>query len=113
KILFCLFAEDVHVLPEGVFKRLLQTAGQRPDRFPPMASELFAAMGSGGEFGAEIIDWFNGGLFDDNVALPLDVEDLRLLSELASKDWGAIEPSIFGTLFERGLDPDKRTQLGA
>jgi len=28
-------------------------------------------------------------------------------------DWSAIEPSIFGTLFERGLDPAKRSQLGA
>ncbi|WP_197710973.1 type IIL restriction-modification enzyme MmeI [Chromatium okenii] len=25
----------------------------------------------------------------------------------------AIEPSIFGTLFERGLDPNQREQLGA
>src|SRR3954454_19129119 len=28
-------------------------------------------------------------------------------------DWSDIDPSIFGTLFERGLDPDKRSQLGA
>ena len=32
---------------------------------------------------------------------------------VAGADWGAIEPSIFGTLFERSLDPDKRSQLGA
>jgi hypothetical protein len=28
-------------------------------------------------------------------------------------DWSQIDPSIMGTLFERGLDPDKRSQLGA
>jgi hypothetical protein len=28
-------------------------------------------------------------------------------------DWSQIEPAIFGTLFERGLDPLKRSQLGA
>ena len=28
-------------------------------------------------------------------------------------DWGAIEPAILGTLFERGLNPDMRSQLGA
>ena len=27
--------------------------------------------------------------------------------------WSDINPSILGTLFERGLDPDKRSQLGA
>jgi type II restriction/modification system DNA methylase subunit YeeA len=28
-------------------------------------------------------------------------------------DWSQIDPSVMGTLFERGLDPDKRSQLGA
>ena len=28
-------------------------------------------------------------------------------------DWSEIDPSIPGTLFKRGLDPDKRAQLGA
>jgi hypothetical protein len=28
-------------------------------------------------------------------------------------DWRNIDPSIFGTLFERGLNPSKRSQLGA
>jgi SAM-dependent methyltransferase len=28
-------------------------------------------------------------------------------------DWRAIEPAILGTLFERGLNPDMRSQLGA
>ena len=31
----------------------------------------------------------------------------------AALDWSEIDPSILGTLFERGLDPDKRSQLGA
>ena len=38
---------------------------------------------------------------------------MDVLARVAAADWGAIEPSIFGTLFERGLDPDKRSQLGA
>jgi hypothetical protein len=28
-------------------------------------------------------------------------------------DWTSVEPAIFGTLFERSLDPGKRAQLGA
>ena len=28
-------------------------------------------------------------------------------------DWSEVDPSILGTLFERGLDPGKRAQLGA
>ncbi len=36
-----------------------------------------------------------------------------LLGAAPQLDWSAVEPSIFGTLFERGLDPGKRAQLGA
>ena len=35
------------------------------------------------------------------------------MREAAARDWAEIDPSIFGTLFERGLDPGKRSQLGA
>jgi len=35
------------------------------------------------------------------------------LHDAAGLDWSAIEPSIFGTLFERSLDPSQRAQLGA
>lgn len=33
--------------------------------------------------------------------------------QAAELDWSGIDPSILGTLFERGLDPDKRSQLGS
>ena len=36
-----------------------------------------------------------------------------MLERAARLDWASVEPAIFGTLFERSLDPDKRSQLGA
>lgn len=45
--------------------------------------------------------------------MPLERDDIENLINVAKLDWSAIEPSIFGTLFERGLDPAKRSQLGA
>ncbi|MEH6661778.1 MAG: class I SAM-dependent DNA methyltransferase, partial [Parasphingorhabdus sp.] len=35
------------------------------------------------------------------------------LRTAAHLDWSEVDPSILGTLFERGLDPAKRSQLGA
>ena len=61
----------------------------------------------------EKIAYFNGGLFDGRRALPLDSGDIGLLQAAASLDWSQIDPTIFGTLFERFLDPDKRAQIGA
>jgi type II restriction/modification system DNA methylase subunit YeeA len=113
KLLFCMFAEDTRILPSGLFKKMLQTSVARPDQFEPMARGLFAAMKDGGFFGAELIDWFNGGLFNDDDVLPLEKGELETALRTARLDWSEIEPSIFGTLFERGLDPDKRSQLGA
>ena len=113
RLVFCMFAEDVDLLPKGLFKRLLQHCLPRPDLFPSMAGQLFSAMRTGGFVGFEQVLWFNGGLFDSDDALPLDREDVRQVLAAATLDWGQIDPSILGTLFERGLDPDKRGQLGA
>ena len=53
------------------------------------------------------------GLFDDDEALPLQASDIDTVLAASNLDWSEIDPSILGTLFERGLDPDKRAQLGA
>jgi type II restriction/modification system DNA methylase subunit YeeA len=113
RLLFCLFAEDIGLLPNFALTRLLQVSLDYPGHFEAMARQLFAAMRSGGVFGPEYIEWFNGGLFDDDAALPLDKGDIAQLLRAAKLDWSDLEPSIFGTLFERGLDPGKRSQLGA
>ncbi len=113
KVVFCLFAEDIGILPANLFTRILETAIRKPERCRPMLAELFGAMKDGGNFGADDIEWFNGGLFEDSEVLPMEVKDLRLVLKSARRDWSVIEPSIFGTLFERGLDPEKRSQLGA
>jgi len=44
---------------------------------------------------------------------PLATGDVAALKAASALNWSAIDPSIFGTLFERGLDPSKRAQLGA
>ncbi|MCB1918886.1 MAG: class I SAM-dependent DNA methyltransferase [Candidatus Competibacteraceae bacterium] len=113
RLLFCLFAEDIGLLPERLFSQVLEEARRTPDEFPGLARELFRAMHQGGRFGLARIAWFNGGLFDDDHCLPLERADLDTLHSAAALDWSAIEPAIFGTLFERGLDPNKRSQLGA
>ncbi len=39
--------------------------------------------------------------------------DMGTLRAASALDWSNVEPAIFGTLFERSLDPGKRSQLGA
>ena len=113
RLVFCMFAEDVGLLPGHMFTRMLEHARKRPEEFTVLARDLFAAMSTGGRIGFEAVAWFNGGLFDDDNALPLDRAEIDTALKAAALDWSEIDPSILGTLFERGLDPDKRSQLGA
>ena len=113
RILFCFFAQHALLLPAGVVERVLRSGLKHPDQTNKMLRLLFGAMQKGGPFGADVIEWFNGGLFDSDEVIPLEQEDIGHLLSVASMDWSAIEPSIFGTLFERGLDPSKRGQIGA
>lgn len=113
RVVFCLFAEDTGLLPDRLFTKAIENTRRDPSRFRTIASSLFQAMAVGGDFGAERIAHFNGDVFTDAEALDLTVADLTLLAGVTAMDWSAIDPSIFGTLFERALDPDKRSQLGA
>lgn len=113
RLLFCLFAEDIGLLPRQFFPQLLQNTRRNSLHFAEALRQLFRAMQHGGMFGSERILHFNGGLFNDDLVLQLDTDGMDILAGIDALDWSAIEPSIFGTLFERGLDPAKRSQLGA
>jgi hypothetical protein len=113
QLVFCMFAEDVGLLPDHLFTKMLTASRVRPERFESNAAKLFGAMADGGDIDFTPIEWFNGGLFTDNSVLPVSSEDIDELISAARRDWSQIDPSILGTLFERGLDPAKRSQLGA
>ena len=113
RLVFCMFAEDVGLLPNSLFTRMLESVRRQPKAFAGLARNLFGAMAHGGWVGIEEVAWFDGGLFEDDTALPLDTAEIETVLATADLDWSEIDPSILGTLFERGLDPRKRAQLGA
>ncbi|HZT80049.1 MAG TPA: DNA methyltransferase, partial [Gemmataceae bacterium] len=113
KLMFCMFAEDVGLLPDKLFRRVLAGGRAEPAALARKLRNLFDAMSAGGEFGADSILRFNGGLFADADVVPLTAGEIDELARVCDCDWGNVEPSIFGTLFERTLDPDKRSQIGA
>ena len=113
RLLFCLFAEDSNLLPDKLFTRILTQLLDKNYQFDKAPAQLFAAMATGDSFWGEDIRYFNGGLFADATTQLFDNDDIRTLADAAKLDWASVEPSIFGTLFERGLDPTSRTKLGA
>ena len=116
RVLFCLFAEDVGLLPRRLMTDLIESRKDDPVEFTNGLADLFRLMSereAGRFFGTQRIEWFNGGLFDDASVLPFTREELQTVADASNLDWSQVEPAILGTLFERGLDPDKRGQLGA
>ncbi len=115
RALFTMFAEDVRLLPEGSFTGLLHELKDSPATFAPMMEALWKTMDTGGFSPVlrETLRRFNGSLFREQTALPLDAAQLALLAEAAEFQWQDVEPAIFGTLLERALDPRERHKLGA
>ena len=111
--LFCFFAEDVGLLPGRMFARLVGNRKIVSEQLTQGLATLFTAMRDGGLYGPDEIPWFNGGLFKKIDVPKLEILDITELRNAADLNWSAIDVAIFGTLFERGLDPAKRSQLGA
>jgi hypothetical protein len=113
RLLFCLFADGIGLLPDRVFSALVSKSREDATNFSAKLCQLFVAMAEkGGHFGVHDIDYFNGGLFSDDNVLQLTPGELQILAAAATLNWAKVEPAIFGTLFERTLNPEKRTQVG-
>ena len=116
RVLFTMFAEDTEVLlPKDSFKTLLKSHEDNLENLPRSLTALWKAMDSG-EFSPALavqVRKFNGYLFKNTDALPLDADELKVLIEAANKVWTEVEPAIFGTLLERALNLKERAKLGA
>ncbi len=115
RCIFTMFAEDVKLIPERSFTDLLKKLKNRLDVFSDTVESLWKNMDEGG-FSPILMEKllrFNGGLFESCEALPVTEAQLELLTEASQSDWKDVEPSIFGTLLERALDPVERHKLGA
>ncbi len=116
RCLFTMFAEDIGLLPEDGFRNLIEKTRANPHGFPVLVSGLWKEMATGTQYSALLfqeIAHFDGGLFENTSALPLDAAELTMLADAAATDWSGVEPSIFGTLLTRALDSRERHKLGA
>lgn len=124
RCLFCMFAEDVGLLPksddgEGAFLSLLKRWREQPDTLCQMLRVLWHDMDRGGFSPAlaRHLLHFNGKLFKGSSApdyvLPLQRSHIDGLLDAAASNWREVEPAIFGTLLERALNPVERHALGA
>ena len=113
QLVFCLYSEDAGLLPDGLFSRIVAQHYRDTADFDEAIRGLFGAMGTGRFYGPDRVAHFNGDLFNTVDTVELSTVALQRLGEACKSNWRDIEPSIFGTLFERVLDASKRAQTGA
>ena len=113
QLVFCLYSEDAGLLPDGLFSRIVRQHYRDPAIFDRAIRSLFSQMSTGGFSGVDEIAHFDGDLFNVVDTVELSTVALQRLGEACDRNWRDIEPSIFGTLFERALDASKRAQTGA
>lgn len=113
RLVFCFFAQDVRLLPDRVLSDLCDNYSANPAEFDAALLELFHSMNEGGRFGFTPVPHFNGDLFKDPDTIRMTEVELEKLVEATLPNWAHIDPSIFGTLFERVIDPAKQGLIGA
>ncbi len=114
QLLFCMFASDVGLLKKQLMTEYTQEVGDSPaEVFTARLNQLFDWMNEGNHIASPPIKRFNGGLFDGSKHdLEIVTSIMPLVRQADALDWSQIEPAIFGTLFERVYNPEKRAQHG-
>lgn len=118
RVVFCMFAEDVGLLPKNSFTTFLEKTVENEAAFEPELAQLWQVMSrpDGIRYASAIggdVRYFNGGLFASSKTYSLSNADRGELVVAAKADWTKVEPAIFGTLLEQALTPSERAKLGA
>jgi type II restriction/modification system DNA methylase subunit YeeA len=123
QIVLALFAEDINLLPNQIFSRIIQeldeetghNLGTVPKSYD-LIGGLFQAMNTegitpGGKFSG--VDYFNGGLFDHIYPIELTEWEIDQIKTATFYNWKHVNPAIFGSIFEAAMDDKERHKLGA
>ncbi len=115
---WCMFAEDVGLLDDNLFSRLIEKLRADPsDSSESVLGQLFEYMNrpqGGPEHGIYGgVRYVNGGLFAEPASIHLLPDELEILSEAALGKWADVEPAIFGGLLEGGMEHEQQWRLGA
>jgi len=112
-----LFAEDIDLLPRGLFTELLEICQTNRESSYDLIGGLFRQMGSNRPAPKDSryrdVSYFNGGIFSTIEPIALTRSEIDLLLAAAAERWSKVEPAIFGTLFESSMGKAERHALGA
>ncbi|MDQ7090527.1 MAG: class I SAM-dependent DNA methyltransferase [Methylococcales bacterium] len=118
RLLFCFFAEDTGIFKPSQFTNALalHTVEDGGD-LQGYLQKLFVVLNrrERSEF-PQFLQYFpyvNGGLFADDVALPVfSRQSRKLIIECGTLNWKDINPDIFGSMIQAVVHNDQRSNMG-
>lgn len=120
RLLFCLFADDTHIFTESQFRNALQLhTSEDGSSVQSFLEGLFDVLDIPVDQRVDIKDYYeafpyvNGGLFQKHYTIPrFSKTSRRKLLECCASDWSAINPDIFGSMFQTVISEEQRRTLG-
>lgn len=119
RLLFCFFAEDTAIFPvEGMFtSTLMQHTQKDGSDVHQFLNKLFQVLNTKDNSHKAVylnqFPYVNGGLFRDEIHLPIfNPEARRIIEECGDLDWREINPDIFGSMIQAVVHPGERGNLG-
>jgi SAM-dependent methyltransferase len=122
RLLFCMFAEDTGIFQDGQFtlalKNYTDEDGSGLDDF---LDKLFSVLNTPEDAESRKalpthfadFPYVNGGLFTSDEPIPdLGKKGRRTLLDCCAMNWAAINPDIFGSMFQAVIDVEQRSSLG-
>jgi type I restriction-modification system DNA methylase subunit len=122
RLLFCYFAEDTNIFEDNQFSHAVESHtradGSDLDAY---LNRLFWVLNTPVDQRGNIPNYLNafpyvnGGLFREEIPCPKFTSKSRqlLIDSGDSNDWSAINPDIFGSMFQAVISPEHRGGLGA
>lgn len=120
RLLFCFFAEDTHIFDENQFTNALDSHTKVDgDDVNKWFNQFFEVLDTPEKERGNLPDYLNafpyvnGGLFQRRIKSPEFTRRSRqAILDSGDQDWSAINPDIFGSMFQAVVSTDQRGNLG-
>ncbi|MCL1894894.1 MAG: hypothetical protein FWG02_11815, partial [Holophagaceae bacterium] len=125
RLLFCLFADDTGIFTQNSFYNYIKESKENGSDLPGRLGRLFQDLNKPvdtrikNQFLTEKVQqtdfqYINGALFEGHLDFAYFDKKMReTLLECLEFDWSMINPAIFGSMFQGGMDTDHRREIGA
>ena len=120
RLLFCFFAEDTHIFNENQFTNAIDSHTQKDGSdLNTYLDTLFEVLNTDEKDRHNLPEYLltfpyvNGGLFKDDYKAPVFTRHSRqAILNSGDQNWSAINPDIFGSMFQAVISSDQRGSLG-